>query len=42
MTDTPVTGSTPEQKPAAAPATPQQQNQGSPKPADTKPNEQQK
>ncbi|MEI6339696.1 MAG: hypothetical protein WCQ57_14110 [Verrucomicrobiota bacterium] len=43
MTNVPVSGSTPEQKPAVAPATPQQQTQGTPKPAETaKPNEQQK
>jgi hypothetical protein len=44
MTNTPVTGSNTEQKPAnpASPATPQQQNQGTPKPADSKPSEQQK
>jgi hypothetical protein len=41
MTNAPVTGSPPEQKPVS-PATPQQQNQGSPKPAETKPNQQQK
>ena len=42
MTNVPVSGSTPEQKPATPPATPQQQNQGTPKPAEQKPNEQQK
>ena len=42
MSNAPVTGSTPEQKPAVAPATPQQQTQSTPKPADVKPNEQQK
>ena len=39
MSDSPIT---PEAKLAVTPATPQQQNQGTPKPADTKPNEQQK
>ena len=41
MSNVPASGSNAEQKPAN-PSTPQQQNQGNPKPADNKPNEQQK
>ncbi len=41
MTNVPVTASEPQKPATPAPATPQQQTQGTPKPAD-KPSEQQK